>query len=240
MVNIGTILGLSALGLIIFFRDDIGKSLSGLKGFGKDFGKLPDVNINIPDFGNPFEGLPQVFGDAGEGITQAGIDAQKAIADALAETSKNIDTGIKTAQENFEQNIAGISQGIAEQQEASLVFGADIQEFFTGNRNAIGDFFDPTSSKDGEPIKTPTVITPATIERQAGRRTFGGQTEPKMILTKESATTPKESTLIISKQPDLSKVSSFLTNFQKTAGFEGDNNPQDPLLVERRAGRRTF
>lgn len=218
MVNLGTVLGLSALGLIFFFREDIGASLSGLKGFGKDFGKLPDININVPDIGNPFEGVPEAFAEAGAGLGQAGADIQKSIAEGIASTQAGIDTSIQQAQQNFDQNIKGISEGAG-------IAGADIQETFTGNRNAIGDFFgnlfgggstSQVEAQDGAPITTPTVTTPATIDRQAGRRTFGGQTQPKMTLTKEQASTPQESNVIISEQPNLSLVSPFLTTQQKT------------------------
>ena len=234
MVTLGTIIGLSAVGLLIFFRNDISTALGNLKGFGsefgRDFGSLPDITINVPDFGIPEAGAT-LAGGAGQ--------AQEAIFKAGVEARKGFDESIQQAQRNFEGNVQGIQQGIAEAQESSLVLGADIQETFTGNRNAIGDFFgnlfgnkqnveQQIEKPDGAPITTPTVTTPATIERAGGRRTFGGQTAPKMTLTKMEASTPEQSKVIISKQPDLSLVSPFIKTqevrnppFSKTPRFSG-------------------
>ena len=213
MVNLGTVLGLSALGLIFFFRDDISQSLQGLKGFGSNFGavNLPDININVPKLPT-LEGLP----DVGGVIFDAGVGARQ-----------TFDQGIKKTQEDFEQFGTDVNTNITNIGLGAGVAGADIQETFTGNRNAIGDFFtnifgghaegkiDPV---DGAPVVTPTVTTPATIERQAGRRTFGGQTQPKMTLTKTQASTTEQSNIIISKQPDLSLVSPFLKTSQVIQG----------------------
>lgn len=254
MVSFGTVAILVGGGLAIFFSKDIATALNNLKGFGssfgQDFGKLPDININVPEF--PEIPIPD-FSTQAQQINQFGIDVQKNINDALANAQSQIDKSLQQSQKDFEQfgtdvntNIAGIQKGFDEAGEASLVFGADIQEGITGNRNAIGDFFGnlfgtgaekEIEKSDGAPVTTPTVTTPAQIDRQAGRRTFGGQTSPKMTLTKEEATTPTQSNVIISKQPDLTLVSPFLTSTPlKQIGFE-DEPVSNPNPFSRRSSR---
>jgi len=232
MVNFSTIAIIGGLGLLIFFRKDIGQALESFKGFGaefgKDFGKLPDITINVPDFGLPKAfaetgeavgevgaGIAGALGEAGENIEQFGIDVQKNIADSIAGAQATIDKSIKETQEGFEQfgkdvqtNIGIISTGFEEA-------GEGITEFF-------GGLF-PTKE-----ITTISETTPTIISRRAGTETrFGGQTAPKEILTQQTATTPE---LIISEQPDLSLVSPFLTKFQK------DPITEPTLITSRRTG----
>jgi len=232
LVSIGTLGVIGALGLLIFFRKDIGEALGNLKGFGsefgRDFGKIPDVTINVPDFGLPKvfadtgeavgqagAGIAGALGEAGENINQFGIDVQKNIADSIAGAQAGIDQSIKDTQEGFEQfgkdvqtNIGIISTGFEEA-------GQGITDFF-------GGLF-PTKE-----ITTVSEAVPTITSRRAGTTTrFGGQTAPKEILTQETATTPK---LIISEQPDLSLVSPFLTQFQK------DPIDEPTLITSRRTG----
>jgi len=239
MVSIGTIIGLSAIGLIIFFQKDISVALNNLKGFGssfgQDFGKIPDVTINVPDFGIPEAfaetgkvaedigaGVQEAFGQAGENINQFGIDVQKNIADSIAGAQKGIDESIKGTQEAFEQ------------------FGTDVQTNFGIIGAGITDFFGGISPK--EPITTVSEATPTIISRRAGTSTrFGGQTAPKEILTKETASTPD---LIISAQPDKSLVSPFLTGFNSSdprLTADPDKVPENfflgiPIVSSRRTG----
>ncbi len=207
MVNFSTIAIIGGLGLLIFFKEDVGKFLNQFKGFGQDFGKveLPDININVPDFGLPKvfadtgkgigetgEAIGGALGEAGENIGQFGADVQKNIFDAGVEARKVVDTSIKETQDNFEQ------------------FGKDVQTNIDIIGTGITDFFGgifPTKE-----ITTVSETTPTITSRRAGTTTrFGGQTAPKEILTKETAITPE---LIVSEQPDLSLVSPFLKTTQ--------------------------
>ena len=226
MVSITDILLVSGIGLALFFREDLGKFLEGFKGFGsefgRDFGKLPDINISVPDFG-----LPEAFGETGKGISELSLGIQEQIGVSIAGAQKGIDETIQTAQSNFEKNIAGISKGFEEA-------GANLNQFGLDVQTNISNIFNPPAEAIPSESPAPASVTPtpATIERQAGRRTFGGQSAPKMTLTKTEATTPKQSDVIISKQPDLTLVSPFLTAQQ--------SDPELPKVIERQAGRRTF
>ena len=232
MVNFSTIAIIGGLGLLIFFRKDLGQALESFKGFGsefgRDFGKIPDITINVPDFG-----LPKAFAETGEAVGQAGvdlskaveqagidinqfgIDVQKNIADSIAEAQKAIDLSIKDTQEGFEQfgkdvetNVGIISTGITD-------IGTGITDFF-------GGFFPQKE------ITTVSEVVPIITSRRAGTATrFGGQTAPKEILTKETASTPE---LIVAQQPDLSLVSPFLTQTQK------DPIQEPTLITSRRTG----
>ena len=101
----------------------------------------------------------------------------------------SFDKSIQETQNNFEQ------------------FGQDVQTNLdiigTGITNFFGGIF-PTKE-----ITTVSEATPTIISRRAGTTTrFGGQTAPKEILTKETATTQE---VIVSEQPDLTKLSPFLS-----------------------------
>jgi len=220
MVNFSTIAIIGTGALLIFFRKDVGQFLESFKGFGsefgKDFGKIPDITINVPDFG-----LPKAFAETGEAIgktgeqigediNQFGIDVQKNIADSIKGAQDVIDESIKGTQENFEQ------------------FGKDVQTNLDTIGTGITDFFGgifPQKEITTVSEATPSIIT---TSRRTGTTTrFGGQTAPKEILTKETASTPE---LIISEQPDLSLVSPFLTAFQK------DPITEPTLITSRRTG----
>ncbi len=215
MVNLASIILLSGIGLAIFFRKDIKSTLDSFKGFGQvNLPSLPDITVNVPDFG-----LPEVFGEtgkaidetgkniglgleeAGKNINQFGIDVQKNIAEGIAGAQAGIDESIKGTQESFEQfgqdvntNLGIISTGFEDA-------GKGITDFF-------GGLF-PTKEITTISETAPTITT---TSRRTGTTTrFGGQTAPKEILTKETATTPE---LIISEQPDLSLVSPFLKTTQ--------------------------
>jgi len=227
MVNFSTIAIIGGLALIIFFKEDVGKFLDQFKGFGaefgKDFGKIPDITINVPDFGIPEAfaetgkvaeeagaGIVGALTEAGASIEQAGIGAREVIFEAGVEARKDFDKTIEEAQANFEQ------------------FGKDVET----NIGIIGEGL--TSIFGGLfPQKEMTTISetkPIITSRRAGTTTrFGGQTAPKEVLTKETATTPE---LIISKQPDLSLVSPFLTQFQK---IDPEEKPEQTISS---SGRR--
>ena len=206
MVNFSTIAIIGGLGLLIFFRKDIGQALESFKGFGsefgRDFGKLPDININVPSFGIPeaFAETGKVAGETGavvteaigatgQAIEQAGKDTRDVIFQAGVDARESFDKSIQETQNNFEQ------------------FGQDVQTNLdiigTGITNFFGGIF-PTKE-----ITTVSEATPTIISRRAGTTTrFGGQTAPKEILTKETATTQE---VIVSEQPDLTKLSPFLS-----------------------------
>ena len=233
MVNFSTIAIIGGLGLLIFFKKDVGSFLNQFKGFGQnfgqDFGKIPDINITIPDFG-----LPKVFadtgkdidqfgkdvetniGEIGENINQFGIDVQKNIADSIKGAQDVIDESIKGTQENFEQFGKDVETNIG-------IIGTGITDFGTGITDFFGGLFKAPSTTVSE--TTPSIVT---TSRRSGTTTrFGGQTAPKEILTKETASTPD---LIISKQPDLSLVSPFLT------GFTSEPEEKPTLITSRRTG----
>ena len=200
MVSFGTIAILVGGGLAIFFSKDIATALNNLKGFGsdfgKDFGKIPDVTINVPDFG-----IPQAGASVGKAVEQAGIDigqfgadVQTNIAESIAGAQAGIDESIKGTQESFEQFGKDVNTNIG-------IIGTGITDFFGG----IIPQKEITTVSETKPI----VLVSS---RRAGTTTrFGGQTAPKEVLTKQTATTPE---LIISEQPDLSLVSPFLKTTQ--------------------------
>jgi len=225
MVNFSTIAIIGGLGLLIFFKKDVGNFLEQFKGFGTNFGqvKLPDININVPDFG-----LPEVFADTGKdidqfgkdvqtnigeigaNINQFGIDVQQNIADSIKGAQDVIDESIKGTQENFEQFGKDVNTNIG-------IIGTGITDLF-------GGLF-PTKEITTVSETKPSIVT---TSRRSGTTTrFGGQTAPKEILTKETASTPD---LIISKQPDLSLVSPFLT------GFTSEPEEKPTLITSRRTG----
>ncbi len=198
MVSFGTIAILVGGGLAIFFSKDIATALNNLKGFGsdfgKDFGKIPDVTINVPDFGIPQAGenVSKAVEQAGIDIGQFGADVQTNIAESIAGAQAGIDESIKGTQENFEQFGKDVNTNIG-------IIGEGITDFF-------GGIFPQKE------ITTVSETTPTITSRRAGTTTrFGGQTAPKEVLTKETASTPE---LIISEQPDLSLVSPFLKTTQ--------------------------
>jgi len=229
MVNFSTIAIIGGIGLLIFFQKDVGKFLDQFKGFGaefgKDFGKLPDININVPSFGIPEAfaetgkvaeatgaGIVGALTEAGAGIEQAGIGAREVIFQAGVEARESFDKSIQETQAGFEQ------------------FGKDVETNIgiigEGLTSVFGGIF-PTKEITTVSEVTPTITS---TSRRAGTTSrFGGQTAPKEILTKETATTPE---LIISEQPDLSLVSPFLTQFQK---IDPEEKPEQTISS---SGRR--
>ncbi|MCH8328848.1 MAG: hypothetical protein IIB81_00470 [Nanoarchaeota archaeon] len=237
MVNFSTIAIIGGLGLLIFFRKDLGQALESFKGFGsefgRDFGKIPDITINVPDFG-----LPKAFAETGEAVGQAGadlsklveqagidinqfgIDVQKNIADSIKGAQDVIDQSLKETQEGFEQfgkdvetNVGIISTGITD-------IGTGITEF-------VGGFFPDPKTTVSETV--PSIVT---TSRRTGTATrFGGQTAPKEILTPTTATgTGTTTDPFKAQQPDLNLVSPFLTQFQK------DPITEPTLTTSRRTG----
>jgi len=219
MVNFSTIAIIGGLGLLIFFKKDVGSFLNQFKGFGaefgKDFGKLPDITINVPDFGIPEAfaetgkvaeatgaGIVGAISETGKAIEQAGVGAREVIFQAGVEAREGFDKSIADTQAGFEQ------------------FGKDVETNIgiigEGLTSIFGGIF-PTKEITTVSETAPSIVT---TSRRSGTTTrFGGQTAPKEILTKETATTEK---LIVSEQPDLSLVSPFL----KT----GTGFPDDPRL----------
>lgn len=235
MVSIGTLIGIGAIGLVVFFREDISTALGNLKGFGsefgRDFGKVPDINlpditINVPDFG-----IPKAFADTGEvaeeagavittaltetgeAIREAGVGAREVIFEAGVSARKDFDKTIEEAQANFEQ------------------FGKDVETNIgiigEGLTSIFGGLF-PSKEMTTVSEAVPTITS---TSRRAGTETrFGGQTAPKEVLTKETASTPE---LIISEQPDLSLVSPFLKSFQTV-----EEKPEEIIQPISLSGRR--
>ncbi len=223
MVNLAGIILLSGIGLALFFSKDIKATLDSFKGFGQvnlpELPKLPDVTINVPDFGLPDLGKNVGLGldEAGKNINQFGLDVQKNIGESIAGAQAGIDQSIKETQENFEQ------------------FGQDVNTnigiISTGFENAgqgITDFFGglfPTKE-----ITTVSQTPPQVTSRRSGTTTrFGGQTAPKEILKVGTGTTDDP---IVSQQPNLSLVSPFLTAFQKT---DVEEKPEQTIST---SGRR--
>ena len=211
MVNFSTIAIIGGLGLLIFFKKDVGSFLNQFKGFGQnfgqDFGKIPDITINIPDFGLPEAGaviaggasqIGGELGKIGENINQFGIDVQTNIQTALDEAGKGIDQSIKDTQAGFEQ------------------FGQDVQtnigNIGTGITEFVGGLFPAPKTTVSQ--TTPSIVT---TSRRTGTTTrFGGQTAPKEILTPTTATTGTGTTTdpFKAQQPDPSLVSPFLSKFR--------------------------
>jgi len=211
LVSITDILLVSGIGLALFFREDLGKFLEGFKGFGQvnlpDV-KLPlsDVSITVPDFGIPeaFAETGKVAGETGAGIVGAISETSKAIEEAGRGAGEVVFQAGVESREAFDKSIEETQKGFEQ-------FGQDVQTNLETIGTGITDLFGGIF-----PTKEITVVseaTPIITSRRAGTETrFGGQTAPKEILTKETATTPE---LIVSEQPDLSLVSPFLTQFQK-------------------------
>jgi len=230
MVNFSTIAIIGGIGLLIFFQKDVGKFLDQFKGFGaefgKDFGKLPDININVPSFGIPEAfaetgkvaeatgaGIVGALTEAGANIEQAGIGAREAIFQAGVEAREGFDKSIQETQAGFEQFGKDVETNVG-------IIGEGITDFF-------GGIF-PTKEITTVSQVAPTITS---TSRRAGTTTrFGGQTAPKEILTKETATTPD---LIISKQPDLSLVSPFLTKIETV-----EEKPEVTTTITSLSGRR--
>jgi len=215
MVNFSTIAIIGGLGLLIFFQKDVGNFLNQFKGFGaefgKDFGKIPDITINVPSFG-----IPEAFAETGKVAEQAGAG----IVGALGETGKAIEqAGVGAREVIFQAGVearAGLDKTIEDTQAGFEQFGKDVQTNIgiigTGLTEIFGGIFPAPKTTVSE--TTPSIVT---TSRRSGTTTrFGGQTAPKEILTKETATTPK---LIISEQPDLSLVSPFLRAGGKESGL---------------------
>jgi len=220
MVNFSTIAIIGGGALLFIFRKDVSGFLDTFKGFGANIGSgdinLPDININIPDFGLPSafaetgKNIGAGLGEAGANINQFGIDVQKNIADAFDEAGKTIDTSIKETQENFEQfgkdvqtNIGIIQGGIDEA-------GKGITDFF-------GGIFNPKEVTTVSET-APTIVPPS---RRSGKSTrFGGQSTPKEILTVGGTGTSSDP--FKAEQPDKSLVSPFLTGFKQDIRLSAD------------------
>jgi len=236
MVSFGTIIAIGAIGLLVFFREDISTALGNLKGFGSEFGRdfgklpeLPDITINVPDFGIPEAfaetgkvaeeagaGIVGAITETGEQIREAGVGAREVIFQAGVEARKDFDKTIEDAQAGFEQFGKDVETNIG-------IIGEGLTSIFGG----IFPQKEMTTISEAKPTITST-------SRRAGTTTrFGGQTAPKEVLTKETATTPE---LIISPQPDLSLVSPFLTQFQKDPVEEKPELTTPTSLSGRRRG----
>jgi len=234
MVSFGTIIAIGAIGLLVFFREDISTALGNLKGFGSEFGRdfgklpeLPDITINVPDFGIPEAfaetgkvaeeagaGIVGALTEAGASIEQAGIGAREVIFEAGVEARKDFDKTIEEAQANFEQ------------------FGKDVETNIGIIGEGLTTIFGGLFSTKAITTVSQTTPTVTSTSRRAGTSTrFGGQTAPKEVLTKDTATTPE---LIISPQPDLSLVSPFLTGIRDAS----NESLQDIEMLKSLSGRR--
>jgi len=223
LVSLASVILVSGIGLAIFFREDIGKFLESLKGFGQvDVSIFPEGAIPkippVPELGVT-GGLLDVLGGAGtaSGVFQAGVETRE----GLDEVIFNITQGADNLSQQIKTQIGGVELGFQQTQ-------TNIENVLKG----ISESF-------------------ATI--------FGGQTEPKIILTKDTVNQPpptetktatilqkkagvfeptekietvidpvpfavvttaeqkeEQKTIITAEQPDLSLVSPFLTAFQTT------------------------
>jgi len=216
MVSLASVILVSGIGLAIFFREDIGKFLESLKGFGQvDISIIPEGAIPtippVPEMGVT-GGLLDVLGGEGTalGVFEAGVETRKGVDEALF----NLQQGSENLSQQIKTQIGEVELGFQQTQ-------TNIADFFTGISEGFVSF-------------------------------FGGQTEPKMILTKETASTPpptetetatilqkkagvfvpseptktelesesiiktttEQKEIITAEQPDLSLVSPFLTAFQ--------------------------
>jgi len=192
MVNLSSVILVSAIGVGLFFSKDIIAFLNSLKGFGQlpeAFGELPEEGI-IP-------AIPNVL--FGEGTTKQIVETvggvQKTIFDLGVETRKQVDIGLAETQKTLEQAGAGIFEAGVATREAIFKAGVETQV---------------AVSQIGESISQAGVVTREAVEGfgtgifEAGVATreavdvffaplfslFGGQTQPKMILTQEQITDP--------------------------------------------------
>lgn len=223
MVGAGDVILVGGIILGLFFSKDIINFLNSLKGFtATDL--IPSVNINIP----PLPPLPpeitaiptevsKIFTDPAKSVLSpvfvAGQETAKIFTDpATSVLSPVFEAGVETR--------VGVDKAIFDFQQSSENFAEQIKTQIGGielgfqqTQTNIDKFF--TSISEG-------FVSP-----------FGGQTEPKMVLTKDTATEPpQEPTPILQKkagvfepavkeiitdpiiqaeQPDLSLVSPFLT-----------------------------
>jgi len=217
LVSLASVILVSGIGLAIFFREDIGKFLESLKGFGQvDVSIFPEGAIPkippVPEMGVT-GGLLDVLGGEGTalGVFEAGVETRKGVDEALF----NLSQGAENLSEQIKTQVGEVELGFQQTQ-------TNIADFFSGISEGFATF-------------------------------FGGQTEPKMILTKETASTPpptetktatilqkkagvfvptektttevesvpfaqvttaEQKEIIVAEQPDLSLVSPFLTAFQ--------------------------
>jgi len=203
MVSLGSVILVVGIGLAIFFREDIGAFLRSFKGFGSGFGQFaPALNIDFPEFPKfpdfEFPKFPEFEFPKFPDITIIK-------APPLTDPRSLVELGqVKPIAETFGTTKVG----------EPLIEGKVIPQ--------LGRV-DPRRQKVVEttltriPADTPLPIIAGTLSSLATK--FGGQTEPKVIINKDTVTEaptpiPQPTTIIEAKQPDPSLVSPFLKQFQ--------------------------
>jgi len=206
LVSAGDVILVSAIGLAIFFSKDIIGFLNSLKGFSvSDI--APQLNINIP----PLPPLPEIpippeISAIPTEVAKIFTEPQISVLAPVFEAGVETRIGVDKALFDLEQS----SENFAEQVKTQV---GEVELGFQQTQTNIADFFTGIST---------------------GFTTFfGGQQEPKMILSKETATQPPPEPIPIlqkkagvfeptviekitepiieAQQPDLSLVSPFLT-----------------------------
>jgi len=230
LVNLSSVILVAGIGLAIFFRKDIGDFLNSLKGFGTG-----DINVSIIPEGviPPLPPLPDVgkiVFDAGVGAREAvdvagktifdlGVGAREAvdvagktIFDLGVEARKGFDVSVAETQKAFEETGKNIFEAGVASREAIFGAGVETQKVIAGVGEGIFEAGVATRTAFDESIQN---IQTGIAEAGANIFSFfGGQTQPKMILTKAEALGGDLSTNIIDKKIvvsslDLAPVGSF-------------------------------
>jgi len=185
LVNLASVILVVGIGLTIFFRKDIGDFLNSLKGFGnvsQAFAEIPP----LPAGGLVEAGTDVIFGagtsqkigsgleQAREDIFQAGVEARKTVDVSIQETQKALEA---TRESIFQAGVAtreSIFQAGVETQKVVAGVGEQIFQAGVATRTAF--------DKSIQDIQTGFEEAGANIFSF-----FGGQTQPKMILTQAQA-----------------------------------------------------
>jgi len=132
MVSLASVILVSGIGLAIFFREDIGKFLESLKGFGQvDISLIPEGAIPkippVPEMGVT-GGLLDVLGGAGtaQGVFEAGEETRKGVDEAIF----NLQQGAENLSQQVQTQIGEVQLGFQQTQ-------TNIADFFTGISQGI-------------------------------------------------------------------------------------------------------
>jgi hypothetical protein len=197
LVNLASVILVSGIGLALFFSKDIVDFLNSLKGFGQlpeGFGEIPP----LPAGGLIEAGTDVVFGAGttkkiGSGLEQtreeifkAGVGTQEAIFQAGVETRKTFDKGIIETQKALEETGKAIVATGEAIREPIFKAGVETQKTIAGVGEEIFQAGVATRTAFDQSIENIS----KTFE-QGGSAIFsffGGQSQPKMILTQPEAT----------------------------------------------------
>lgn len=203
MVNLASVILVVGIGLTVFFRKDIGDFLNSLKGFGnvsQAFAEIPP----LPAGGLVEAGVDVVLGagttqrigagleQAREDIFQAGVDtaklveeARQSIFDEGVKARESFDISIQETQKAFEATGKAISQAGVATRESIFQAGVEAQKVVAGASEQIFQAGVATRTAFDESIQN---ISTTFGEIGSGIFSFfGGQTQPKMVLTKAQA-----------------------------------------------------